>query len=159
MTNSNGGALPAFGELVLRRSVDRIEALVEDFTVVEATDDGDGIWRIPNPCEPGKPHFFADVAATESALTTIAAAYAAGLHAHCVPTVADQRHAYLFYGALLAEISGLAAHLADRNSRQVQIIDHGAHLDVLAQIVKAVAGAEVLVRDSQAADESEAATL
>jgi hypothetical protein len=73
--------------------------------------------------------------------------------------VVDQRHTYLFYGALLAEIAGLAAHLADLNGRQVRITSHGAHLDVLGQIVKAVAGAEVLIRDSRSADEAEAAGL
>lgn len=73
--------------------------------------------------------------------------------------VVDQRHTYLFYGALLAEIAGLAAHLADLNSRQVRITSHGAHLDVLGQIVKAVAGAEALIHSSRLTDEAEAVSL
>ncbi|MDO3023457.1 hypothetical protein [Mycobacteroides abscessus] len=73
--------------------------------------------------------------------------------------VIDQRHTYLFYGALLAEIAGLAAHLADLNSRQVRITNHGAHLDVLAQISNAVEGAEELIHSSRLADEAEAASL
>lgn len=73
--------------------------------------------------------------------------------------VVDQRHTYLFYGALLAEIAGLAAHLADLNSRQVRITSHAAHLDVLAQISNSVEGAEALIQDSRSADEAEAASL
>lgn len=147
----------AVHEISIVKSDYRIEALVDGFTVTQATYEGDGIWRIPNPRAQDKPHFFADIAATENALTTIATAYIAGRQAHTDSVVCDQRHAYLFYGALLAEINGLATHLADLNSRQVHITSHGAHLDVLAQITNAVAGAEVLVRDSQTARETEAA--
>lgn len=139
--------------------LDRIEARVGDLTVAEATCEGGGIWRIPNPQATDKPHFFADVAATESALATIAAAYMSGLEAEAGSVAIDQRHTYLFYGALLAEINGLATHLADVNSRQVHITSHGAHLDVLAQIINAVEGAQVLVRSSQATREVQVTTL